>query len=838
VSAILEIGRIPASDLDCEAAVLSACLLAPESFDRVQAILHTKHFYADANRRVYEAIADLTSNGRPVDVVTVAAWLRDREKLQAIGGTPYLAQLSDATPAVAHVEHHAQVIVDKWAVRQVVHACQVTTAEGFGNIGQPVPDWLQEVDARIYAVTRRDSADKNMMLLGAAAAEETERIRERKQNKGVLVTGITTGIPTLDARIGGMQRGCKYVLAARAGMGKAQPLSAKVLTPFGWTTMGELQAGDVVIGANGKPAKVRQVFERGVLPVFKLTLADGGTTTCCDDHLWLTRTSNERKGHHGGTVRSLREIRQSLQRSASGGLNHSIPYVKPIEFASTKQLPLDPYVLGVYIGDGCKGTMISNPEPSVQRRFYERLPSTDRAIVGGNNISVYVARKQRNNKKSTFAAALEAFGMGDRSLAEKKYIPVEYLHAPIDDRLELLRGLCDTDGFVANPKNVEYTTVSKRLADDLQELVWGLGGRISCCVKRTTYSYLGKKLRGQDAYRMVMSFPNGGVVPVSSEKNLPKWDPRPVRVYERFIKRIESSGEATCRCIELESDEQLYVTDDYIVTHNTSAGLGFALAAARKGHGVVFCSLEMPRDQLALRALSQEANIDGARLGRGKITDEQFKDLVGACVELGRLPLVIFDQSKQTVASVRSCIREGRRILQEKFGDALEVGLVVIDFLQIMDAGENATFNEDRDLGMITLGTAQIAKDENCAVLELSQLNRDLEKRPRDERRPKLPDLRGSGKIEENTFSVIFLYRDDEYKKEGEDRDNLAEFIVAKLRQGGAKGIVRVKFKPETTTFYEASRNPDYSQLGDIFDDYIPGQSEPTPEDWHQNYDR
>lgn len=482
-------GRVPASDLDCEAAVLSACLLSQDAYDRVQAILQAKHFYADANRRIYEVIAELNGTGRPVDIVTVASVLRDRDRLQQIGGSPYLAQLSDATPAVAHIEHHAQVIVDKWAVRQVVHVCQTTATEGYGDIGT-VPDWLNEVDARIYAVTRRESIDRNVMLLGVAVAEETERIRERKNNKGVTITGITTGIPTLDARIGGMQRGCKYVLAARAGMGK------------------------------------------------------------------------------------------------------------------------------------------------------------------------------------------------------------------------------------------------------------------------------------------------------------------------------------------------------------TSAGLGFALAAARKGHGVVFCSLEMPRDQLALRALSQEANIDGSRLGRGKISDDQFKDLVDACVELGKIPLVIFDQSKQTVSSVRSCIREGRRILQERFGPDITVDEVVIDFLQIMDAGENATFNEDRDLGMITLGTAQIAKDENCVVLELSQLNRDLEKRPRDERRPKLPDLRGSGKIEENTFSVIFLYRDDEYKKEGEDKDNTAEFIVAKLRQGGAKGIVRVKFKPETTTFYEASRNPDYDQLGDMFDDYIPGTSgEPFGNAPHWNSD-
>ena len=219
MSAILEAGRVNPNALDSEAAVLSACLLSPDSYDRVQAILEPRHFYADANRRVYEAIVDLNGSGRPVDVVSVANWLRDRERLQQIGGSPYLAQLSDATPATAHVEHHAQIIADKWAVRQVIQVCQVTAVEGYGDIG-PVPDWLQEVDARMYAATRRETADKHVMMLGVAAAEETERIRERKNDKGMVITGIPTGMPTLDMRTGGLHRGLKYTLAARPSVGK------------------------------------------------------------------------------------------------------------------------------------------------------------------------------------------------------------------------------------------------------------------------------------------------------------------------------------------------------------------------------------------------------------------------------------------------------------------------------------------------------------------------------------------------------------------------------------------------------------------------------------------
>ena len=105
-----ELGRVPPSNLDAEAAVLSAMLLSRDVFDSVQEILEPEHFYSDANRRVFDAIVDLNDKSRPVDTISVAGWLRDKGRLDQIGGTPYLAQLVDATPAIAHVEEHARVI--------------------------------------------------------------------------------------------------------------------------------------------------------------------------------------------------------------------------------------------------------------------------------------------------------------------------------------------------------------------------------------------------------------------------------------------------------------------------------------------------------------------------------------------------------------------------------------------------------------------------------------------------------------------------------------------------------------------------------------------------------
>ena len=128
-------GRVPPHDLDAEAAVLSAVLLKRDALDQVLEILKPEHFYSEANGRIYEAAMELASVSQPIDTVTVASWLRDRERLQQIGGAAYLAQVVDATPAVAHVAAHARTVREKWRLRRVIAECQRISAEGYGDVG-------------------------------------------------------------------------------------------------------------------------------------------------------------------------------------------------------------------------------------------------------------------------------------------------------------------------------------------------------------------------------------------------------------------------------------------------------------------------------------------------------------------------------------------------------------------------------------------------------------------------------------------------------------------------------------------------------------------------------
>ena len=208
---------MPPHDLDAEAAVLSAVLLSSDAFDQVNDVLSAEHFYSDANRRIFEAIVNLQTAGRPVDVVTVATWLRDHERLQQIGGTPYLAQLTDSIPAVAHVEAHARVVREKWRIRQLISTCQRFAAEGYGNFGEP-QEFIDQAEQAIFDIARVSESTAVRPVREAIHGAFDILVAASKRGEGI--TGVPTGFDRLDKKCAGLHKGDLYIVAGRPGMGK------------------------------------------------------------------------------------------------------------------------------------------------------------------------------------------------------------------------------------------------------------------------------------------------------------------------------------------------------------------------------------------------------------------------------------------------------------------------------------------------------------------------------------------------------------------------------------------------------------------------------------------
>ncbi len=210
-------GRVPPHDLDAEAAVLSAILIERDALDKVLETLQPEHFYSEANRRIYEAAVELSSKGTPVDIVSVAGALRDRERLSQVGGSAYLAQLVDSVPSVAHVETYARMVKEKWRVRQLIATCQKVAAEGYGNVGE-VQAFIDGAEQAVYEIARMPEAS-SVQRIEPIIRSVFEQITELAR-RGERITGVPTGFERLDGKTAGLHDGELTIVAARPGMGK------------------------------------------------------------------------------------------------------------------------------------------------------------------------------------------------------------------------------------------------------------------------------------------------------------------------------------------------------------------------------------------------------------------------------------------------------------------------------------------------------------------------------------------------------------------------------------------------------------------------------------------
>jgi replicative DNA helicase len=210
-------GRVPPHDLDAEGAVLSAILNERDSLDKVQELLQSQHFYSPANKRIYDACIALTQEGQPIDAITVAGWLKSREKLQEVGGVPYIARIVDAVPSVANVEAYARIVREKWRMRSLIATCQQVTAEGYGDVGQ-VQSFIDNAEQAIYAIARTPESSTVTPIRDAIVAV-FKKLQEAGQ-RGARVTGISTGFTKLDRLTAGLHEGDLNIVAARPGMGK------------------------------------------------------------------------------------------------------------------------------------------------------------------------------------------------------------------------------------------------------------------------------------------------------------------------------------------------------------------------------------------------------------------------------------------------------------------------------------------------------------------------------------------------------------------------------------------------------------------------------------------
>lgn len=411
---------------------------------------------------------------------------------------------------------------------------------------------------------------ENAKPLTAAAGRGIQKIvhRLRWQGRDTLTADIFTGFLGTMMIAGALKFRSHGWLTGASGAGKAQPHSAKVLTPSGWRTMGELAVGDLVSTPDNGFARVLKVHPQGVVPVFKLTFKDGRSTRATADHLWKVRSEGKWR---------LRTTEDLINASKTLGRQMAVPFVQPMTLEGNNKLDLQlhPYVLGVLLGDG----FLANKEGSPRQEV--RLTTYDPWII--DRVRKFAPEGTTffdTHRKFEFRfGSLDRFGavarqhiknlklLGKRS--HEKFIPEEYLNASIDDRIQLLQGLMDTDGTAGTNASISFCTVSQQLANDMCALVRSLGGAAHIGTRNPVFTHKGEKKQGRLAYVISIRMPNPAIA-----FSLPRKVER-VQSYQYAdsfflgIESIEPDGIEESSCITIDHPDRLYVTDDFVITHNS-----------------------------------------------------------------------------------------------------------------------------------------------------------------------------------------------------------------------------------------------------------------------------
>lgn len=361
----------------------------------------------------------------------------------------------------------------------------------------------------------------------------------------------------------------KLVNCDDMGLGKAQPVDEPVLTPRGFVPIGSLKVGDFVVGANGKPVRVEGVYPQGVRTVYEVKFSDGASTRSCNEHLWGVHTFNDLQ--RGGRMRvlPLSEIRRKLR--CKSNWTYYVPVAPAVEMES-RSVSLDAYMLGFLIGDGFFGggtPLVSSMDEEVLEYIRRQLP-TELTLKRG---SVDVARcdyriSQRavppQKGGNVVLNSLKHYKlMGCNSFTV--FVPEDYKNNSADVRLAVLQGLMDSDGTVSKDSMViEFNSASERLAGDVIWLVRSLGGAVKYSTRISA--------SGSIDHRVRLMMPVG-MCPFRLKRKVARYKDRTKYLPIRMIVGVEEAGEADTVCIRVASEDGLYVTKDFAVTHNTSQSL-------------------------------------------------------------------------------------------------------------------------------------------------------------------------------------------------------------------------------------------------------------------------
>lgn len=401
----------------------------------------------------------------------------------------------------------------------------------------------------------------------------------------------------------------RAAIFADCGLGKGQPIGSDVLTPNGWVEIQELKVGDSVISSDGKPHKVKGVFPKGEIDTYRFYFSDGVSQVFDKDHLHIVRTNNDRQRGNDWRVMSTTDLLNcgNLRYGKDNkSRNYDIPIVHPVEFAK-QDFIISPYILGVLLGDGSlqSNIVFTSADKELLDRVQNELPNDIK--IKKKEHSQYdwmLMTGLTGNKRHYYREELFRLGLLNKHSYDK-FIPKEYIHSSIEQRIDLLRGIMDTDGYIFENGTCQFYSTSEQLRNDVVELVQSLGGCPTKSEKNTGYRNSdGDYIGCRKCY--IATFSLKTTNPFYLSRKAQRWNPNP-RDNGRWIDKIEFEKKQRTVCISVDSPDSSYVTENYIVTHNTSMQLEWSNQIVKARGGMVLI--------LAPLAVASQTVSEGIKFG-------------------------------------------------------------------------------------------------------------------------------------------------------------------------------------------------------------------------------
>jgi len=609
------------------------------------------------------------------------------------------------------------------------------------------------------------------------------------------LAGLRFNIAPLDKAMGyGMLPGQVLTIMSRTGSGKGHPLDTRVVTPNGVRYWGDLKEGDYIYGSQGQPTQITNIYDRGILPTYRVSFTDGTNVLCDGDHIWNVHkdTWKDRFDFRNKTTSEiLKEGILTIKHGDRNSYRFNIPLTQPIQFPK-KDLKIGPYTMGTLLANGhLSGTSTDFRTPDAE--------VVERIIKEGHEVN---STKQYENTCQGY----RVIGVRDFVRQYKvdvksadKFIPEDYLFSSVDDRIALLQGLMDGDGTnLGVTQKVAYCTTSHQLALDVIQLVRSLGGTGRyTCLNRVGDN--GKAYK--DIHVSIMMSEN--IPPFSTSRKA--FVPKIIRKHlpRRAIVSIERVKDQEIRCITVDAKDSLYlIGEEMIVTHNTvwSINMFHRMRMADPNFNVLFVSLEQTRNEWFERA------------HRIHSFYEPGVTIIDT-VNYWKNNLLLIDKNKITEAQLIDSLDQ----YTYEMGKGPDFTLVdYVGYYARSFKGNSKEQTQDAIMGI-----KEIAKDFETVVGAPAQANRtgDIGEELT------LEMFKDAASIEETSDIVLSLWNPDMRVKQDSNEENAGVVMqrLLKSRNGGVGTLLKYQFAPLTLAmvshddplYDRAVRERSYAMAGD-----------------------